>query len=297
MPFHGTTAGMSFEQKSQHKMNQAALMADLAIGFIESFAAKALAKRTLSAILPKTGVKAEFDTAAWRKTRDLLISQTGLPQYQQGTPFVPEDQLAVLHRGEAVIPAGGVDPAKVLQGIESAAEKFGEVVVQKLEDATINFNIPSSEEMPELKIDTSNLEGVLEGFSVGATGISKIDQFIESTTEKLDRLEEQTITNSEGIKIIEVKSSELDELEGELQTLKGELEMSYLKPSQATDSVEERSYVDSRINEAFGDLKSTDMVPLRSRMTSLELAISTLDRRLEEQRDTMYSNINRQDLR
>lgn len=233
-------------------------------------------------------------------------------KYQQGTPYVPVDQMAMVHRGEAIIPAqynigglvkrhyqagGAVSPSRVLQGIESAAEKFGEAVVRKLEDATINFNIPTEDQLPELKIDTSNLEGVLEGFSVGAAGISKIDQFIESTTEKLDRLEEQTVTNSEEIKMVETKASEMEGLERELRIAKEQLEMAYLETQRSTDFVEDRSYVNATINESISDLKSMDITPIRSRITSLELSISNLNRELEDQRVIILSNISRLDLR
>ncbi len=238
------------------------------------------------------------------------------PSYAQGTPFVPRNQIAMLHRGEAVIPAkynmggvierdfprfqlgGEISPAKVLQGIESAAEKFGEVVVRKLEEATIDFNIPTTDQLPELKIDTSNLEGVLQGFgAVGATGISKIDQFIEATNEKLDRLEEQAVTHRDKIEILETSSSELEDLERVINELGNKIETAYDKSEQTIDFTEERSYVETKISDAVGEIKTADMAPLKSRVGNLELIMNDLKRDLEHQREIMYSNINRLDLK
>ena len=47
-------------------------------------------------------VLAEISGSQEAQMRNLLA---GLPQYEQGTPFVPNDGLAFLHRGEAVIPS------------------------------------------------------------------------------------------------------------------------------------------------------------------------------------------------
>ena len=40
----------------------------------------------------------------WKKSNDEM-SSSEVPSYDAGTPFVPNDQLAFIHRGEAVIPA------------------------------------------------------------------------------------------------------------------------------------------------------------------------------------------------
>src|SRR5690606_5728738 len=45
----------------------------------------------------------EMDSSS--SSRSTSTSSRNIPQYAVGTPFVPSDQLAFLHKGEAVIPA------------------------------------------------------------------------------------------------------------------------------------------------------------------------------------------------
>src|SRR5690606_16103534 len=48
------------------------------------------------------GVANTHDPNAWLPN---LLSSLGIPSYDVGTPYVPRDQLAVVHQGEAIIPA------------------------------------------------------------------------------------------------------------------------------------------------------------------------------------------------
>ena len=60
--------------------------------------------------------------------RNLLA---GLPQYEQGTPFVPNDGLAFLHRGEAVIPSqyntGGQGSGEMVAEIRAMRAELAEL--------------------------------------------------------------------------------------------------------------------------------------------------------------------------
>ncbi|KKN42054.1 hypothetical protein LCGC14_0716970, partial [marine sediment metagenome] len=233
-----------------------------------------------------------------------------ISSYEQGTPFVPSNQLAYLHKGEAIVPAefnaggmvgmpkfafgGDVSPAKVLKEMESTGEKIGEAVVKKIEETSIDLNIPSEADLPELKI---NLDGVQEALTintVGATGTTKIDQFIEAANEKFDRLEELSISNTEQINMIEIETSVMDDLKEGISNL--EEQLAFLNMDINTKLANDRSYVDTRISESLSDFKNVEINPIRTQIQMIELQISDLSNRIEDERTFTLANINRLDL-
>jgi len=236
-----------------------------------------------------------------------------ISSYEQGTPFVPSNQLAYLHKGEAIVPSefntggliglpkfalgGDVSPGKVLKEMESAGEKIGEAVVKKIEETSIDLNIPNESDLPELKV---NLDGVQEALNnlnitgVGAVGTTTIDQFIEAANEKFDRLEELSISNTEQINIIDIKASVIDDL----KTSMGDLEeqLAFTIRDINTKLVNERSYVDTQINKSLSDFKNVEINPIRTQIQMIELQISGLSNRIEDDHTFTLANINRLDL-
>ena len=223
-----------------------------------------------------------------------------MPSFQFGG-VMPETGPAFLHRGETILPAdqnvASIDPGKILQGLESAAEKMGDVIVKKLEEAKLNFNIPTAADMPTLEIgNLDELQTALDGIgaSVGAaTGATSIDQFIETATEKFDRIEELTVKNTEKLTIVE---RQVPEMEITLNQIEIQLNDVYTTNNRLVDATIDKSYVDTRINEVVGTLKAEEIAPLRANIGRIDVNITNISNKLNNQLDIIYANVNRLDI-
>jgi len=233
-----------------------------------------------------------------------------IPSFGKGTSYVPQTQLAMVHKGEGIIPAeynmggfigapkflegGGVNPLKV---VENVGEKIGEIIAKKMEEANITLNVPDASDLPTLKIgNLDELKTVLSEGAVGADRTSKLDQFIDSATNKLDRLEEQTVSTVDRITVVEAKTSDLTEignLKLSINDLEGKMAGVYTTMENRIDSDIDDSYLEARLHEVISDLKTDEILPIRSNIRIIELIISDLGRDINNQYDIIYSNINR----
>ena len=230
-----------------------------------------------------------------------------IEQYAKGTPYVSNNQLAYLHKGEAVIPAEynmGVKAGGAINALETfkdAGKEIGrvaaETIAEELAGIQVDFNIPSDADMPKLEIgNLDRLEATLENVNLGgvgaATGLTPIGQFIELATERFDRIEEQTITSLDHITVLETKSSEMD-------TRLNNLEDQLVFTAKDADArlAEERSYIDTRLNEVLSDFKTIEVTPLKTRVQLIELNISGLSNRIDNEHDFSMGNFNRLDLK
>lgn len=263
---------------------------------------------------PEGTIEREALTGELTKKRVEEALGEKLTSYSQGTPFVPQTQLAMVHQGEAIIPAeyntggfigapkfqagGAVNPLKV---VEDAGEKIGEAIVKKIEQADITLNVPDSSDIPALEIgNLDELRTILEGGSVGADRTSKLDQFIDTATNKLDRLEDRTVDNTERITMVEAQTSdvlEIGDLKLSISDLEAKVDDVYTVIENKIDSDRDNSYMEARLHEVVSDLKTDDLLPIRSNVSRLELVINDLMRDINNQYDILYSNINRMDLK
>ena len=246
--------------------------------------------------------------------KDIFDEKKDINSYSKGTPYVPQTQLAVVDQGEAIIPAkynmggfigapkfvagGAVNP---LKAAENAGEAIGEIIAKKMEDADITLNVPDSSDLPTLEIgNLDDLKNILDGASVGADRTSKLDQFIEVANNKLDRLEELTVVNTERITIVEAQASdivEIDSIKLNISSIEDKLSDVYTVMENKVDSDRDNSYMESRLHEIVSDLKTDDILPIRSSVNRLDLVVNDMVRDISEQYDIIYSNINRLDLR
>ena len=263
---------------------------------------------------PEGTVEREALTGELTKKRVEEALGEKITSYSQGTPFVPQTQLAMVHRGEGIIPAeynmggfvgapkflegGGINPLKV---VENAGEKIGEAIVKQIEAADLTLNMPKTSDLPTLQIgNLDDLRTILEGGAVGADRTSKLDQFIDSATNKLDRLEEQSVDNNERITIVEAQTSgiiEIGSLKLSISDLETKVSDVYTIIENKIDSDIGKSYMEARLHEIISDLKTDDILPIRSNIGRLELVINNLARDINNQYDIIYSNINRMDLK
>jgi len=211
-----------------------------------------------------------------------------IPSFQFGG-VMPEDGLAFLHKNETVFPDN-----------ENIGEKIADAIVRKLEEVKIDFNIPTTADLPELTIgnlnDLQNIlnEGLNNAGTVGAArGNSAIDRFVEAAEERFTVLEQQTLSNSDNIKVLDRKSNELDDIKTDIETLEFRLESVYSRTDRMVDVAADRSYVDTAINEALGRFDTDKLAPMRAEIGRINIAISQLNNDLNDQGTIMYSNINR----
>jgi hypothetical protein len=271
----------------------------------------------------KKGVEAVSGKTRQEQLKEILESQGGggmirrkIPSYSEGASYIPQTQLAVVHKGEAIIPAeynmgglirdryrlgGEILQSKILGGIESLGEKLGDAIVRKIEEAEIDIKVPTRDELPKLEIgNLEDLRVILEGGAVGADRTSKLDDFIDLATDKLDRLEEQSINNTERITVVETQTSavnELGDIKLSINNLEEQIAEIYTKPEKTVDFTDERSYMERRLNEEINALKNEQIIPIESNIRRLDLLISDINIRMDGQLDIVYSNINRLDLK
>jgi len=267
-----------------------------------SEAVKLYSKRILS-VAPQEGeTLSVFEIGSRIKKRDRkykqiieeLFPDEKIPKYEKGTPYVPETQLAIIHKGEAVIPAkynlggeitnklqkfafgGTVGGVNALFSIEAAAEKIGETIVKKIEKAEIKLQAPKAEELPKLEISNlDELKNVFGSGPVGADKISKLDKFIESTNDKLDRLEEQTVSTVDKVKVLETstrKLNQLDELQDEVINLNKQVN----SLNESMQLIEELPELKASLESLKEQIDDMSKLHIRSSLSKLEGEVASL---------------------
>jgi hypothetical protein len=179
-----------------------------------------------------------------------------IPSYAVGTPYVPNDQLAMLHKGEAVIPEQYNQPAgNLAKEILNAGADFGKQIAAALSGVEVKAVL----ETDTVKLDTDTVSvdttGLVDGLNnvrlqveevrisnvdeiseslksalasiqpttgaVGADQEDKLTSFMEEMRDKLDRQDSRMVEKSDefGNKITEVNTAK-ETLEKELEDLK-----------------------------------------------------------------------------
>ena len=238
-----------------------------------------------------------------KKQRQIGASLDEIPQYEKGTSYVPQTQLAIVHKGEAIIPAkynlGGeitdrlqkfaigspVGGVNILTNLEAAAEKIGETIAKKIEKAEIKLQAPKAEDLPKLEISNlDDLKNIFGSGPVGADKISKLDRFIESANDKLDRLEEQTVSTSDKIKVLETstkKLDQLDDLKEEVENLNNQVK-ELNENAKLVDELPELKSKFESLEKQFGEISRLN---INRTLSELESEVS----KLSEEVDNLYS--------
>jgi uncharacterized protein YcgL (UPF0745 family) len=210
-------------------------------------------------------------------------------EYQKGTPFVPSDQLALLHRGEAVVPAeynlGGIVGApkfqaggavNALQNLADMGEQIGDAIVRKLEDTQLSLETTTvSLDTDVVTLDTSDLESILADAgldnlagAVGADAGDKLSEIAEKLDSELRKFDTQIVENADNI-----------------QRIDDEIIKIYSKPEQSVDLASERSRLEAKLHELVTELKTADLTPLASEVASLKNRIADNSINIDDLRD------------
>jgi TP901 family phage tail tape measure protein len=201
------------------------------------------------------------------------IHKYGPASYAQGTSYVPNTQLAMLHKGEAVIPAkfnqGGqvgnvidtADMADIGTQISDAITTALEPIVSRMENININFNIPTSEELPKLEIgNLEDLKNVIG--NVGADGAKgKIDTFIDTVKTELKQFDSKIVDGDKRITILE--------------------------SSKLVEESERKSELESKLTDAIAEITQNELAPMKSNISMLQ---STLNNAINET-DKVYDKV------
>jgi len=235
-----------------------------------------------------------------------------LTSYSQGTPFVPQTQLAMVHQGEAIIPAeynaggfistpkfqagGAVNPLKV---VEAAGEKIGEAIVKKIEAADLTLNMPSTADIPTLEIgNLDDLKSILEGGAVGADrGQSKLDQFVTKVDDKLDLLEEQSVNTSKKVTVLETNvqtkiDGDIRDVKATVSALDRKVEDIYTKSDRDVDLAAEKSELEAKLIETIDELKTLDLLPMKSSISLLRQNLDSTITDMYQLREKVEAEIN-----
>jgi len=101
-------------------------------------------------------------------------SSGGIPQYKEGISYVPKDQLAFVHRGEEIIPAGkyanGGMVNKVELDVDTAIQKIDESIKSALESAEIKVADIPEEQRKLIAPEVGDLRLEIDPSSVATLG-------------------------------------------------------------------------------------------------------------------------------
>jgi hypothetical protein len=235
-----------------------------------------------------------------------------ISSYSQGTPSVSYDQLAYLHKGEAVIPAeyntggfigapkfqagGAVNPLKAIVGV---GEEIGEAIVKKIEEASIK-----APEIPPLEIgNLDELQSILGEGAVGAErGQSKLDQFVGKVDDELRRFDDELVSTSEKVTVLETNiQTKVDGDIRELKTTVTELDRKvtdiYTQSDRDVDLAAEKSELEAKLIETIDELKTLDLIPMKSNISLLRNDLNNAIREVYALEDKVAANINLNGLR
>ncbi len=232
------------------------------------------------------------------KESGLFISKElqGINSFGAGTSFVPNDQIAMLHKGEAVVPAafnkGEANPLK--SAGTTIGKEIEDAIKNAIADASITIEMPDAPQLELSDAAKEALSNVSVG-SVGAAGTSKLDQFIEASVEKFDRLEDRLLEiDPEKLVMLNTKFTEIEEIQTSINNLETQIDL--LNMDVNVKLTNERSYVDTRIGEVLSDFKTAEINPLKARMQTVEIGLLSANNRIEDERTFSIANFNRLDL-
>jgi hypothetical protein len=235
-----------------------------------------------------------------------------ISSYSQGTPYVPQTQLAVVHQGEAIIPAeynaggfigapkfqagGAVNPLKAIVGV---GEEIGEAIVKKIEEASIK-----APEIPPLEIgNLDELQSILGEGAVGAErGQSKLDQFVTKVDDELRRFDDELVSTFEKVTVLELDiqrkvDGDIRELKTTVVELDRKVSDIYTQSDRDVDLAAEKSELEAKLIEGMDELKNLDLTPMKSSISLLRNDLNNAIREIYELEDKVAANINLNGLR
>ena len=233
---------------------------------------------------PEGTIEKEALTGELTKKRVEEALGEKISSYRQGTPFVPQTQLAMVHKGEGIIPAeyntgGFVSPAKFqaggavnpLKSIVGVGEEIGEAIVKKIEEASIK-----APEIPPLEIgNLDELQSILGEGAVGAErGQTKLDQFVGKVDDELRRFDDELVSTSEKITILETNvqtkiDGDIRELKTTVTALDRKVTDIYTQTDRDVDLAAEKSELEAKLIKTIDELKTLDLIPMKSNILLL----------------------------
>jgi vacuolar-type H+-ATPase subunit H len=261
---------------------------------------------------PEGTIEREALTGELTKKRVEEALGEKINSYSQGTAYVPQTQLAMLHPGEAVIPAeyntggfigapkfqagGAVNPLKAVVGV---GEEIGEAIVKKIEEATIK-----APEIPPLEIgNLDELQSILGEGAVGAErGQGKLDQFVTKVDDELRRFDDELVSTSEKVTVLELDiqrkvDGDIRELKTTVVALDRKVTDIYTQSDRDVDLAAEKSELEAKLIETIDELKTLDLIPMRSDISLIRQELNNAIRAADALNDRVTANINLNGLR
>jgi len=252
--------------------------------------------------LPKTSVS--IATA-----REIIAGKRiPLPVYATGTDYVPSNQFAYLHKGEAVVPAeynmGGVVRAPkfglggTVNNIKERATDLGEEIAKaikkELEDIILSVDkTPLSIETTELTISNvesldrlaDTLSNLNTNVGVGADeASSKIDDFIEAANSKFENFTEIIERHDGDINEVQTSlfsladsSREVNSLNDKLVGLEQSISDILSKQDFFVSTANDDSKLEAKLNELVKYIEDTHIARLNSDVRLSTIKIDKLD--------------------
>jgi hypothetical protein len=220
-----------------------------------------------------------------KKAKDIL----GIT-YQRGTPYVPTDQLAYLHKGEAVIPAqynltragaNGSDIAsaiadKITDAISSAEFTGLDRAINELQAVKIDVNPPAD---ADLTVQIGNLDELRDIISnanvaIGAdTRNSEMRDFVEKVDNQLSEYDTRFGNHEDRIRVIETDA--------------------YSQTQHQIDYVESQSELESKLTDLYAELKTGEIDVIKADISRINLTIDDIKWDINLALDGIDANINR----
>jgi hypothetical protein len=216
------------------------------------------------------------------------IVHTEIPSFATGVREIRKTGVAEVHEGETIT-------SKAMNQINNGTnigEQIAEAIVKRLNEVELKVETPP--------LEITNLAEVEESLKgVGATGLSKIDEFIDKTDSRISRIEEIDFDE----KIIEVvgrtttpTSDKLEALNADMEDLKLRVSEVYTKTDRLRDAADDRSFLESRLNDIVKDIMENSIVPMGAAISQVNINVASLTQRVVYNEDITLSNIARQSL-
>jgi len=230
-----------------------------------------------------------------------------VPQYATGSAFIPEDQLAMLHRGERVVPARDNTSGSVMREVLKSGEKIGEKIKEALEDTKLTASLESDTvKVSNVSEISDSLRNALSGVNggVGADMENKIEGFMTEMRDKLSRQESMILTESEVDQKIEVLETsaqnrmrnELGSIKAEVASLEAKIADIYSKSEKSVDTASERSRLEAKLHDLMSEIKNGEITPLKTDVNVLRYDLNSVSREVNELYDRLITLNNRMDL-
>jgi len=261
-----------------------------------------------------------------RKAGGAIIKALGvIPQYKEGINYVPRDQLAYVHKGEAIISAGYQDGG-VVTGVDAKAiaAEIKTAVKDAIKETKLELNIDTTD-LPEIQV-ASPTEPIIAQIreedrrmlpplemptiELDTASVDRLNAALRDTLSNPIRVEEVGVGGALGdseIRIVrELLEDRLSNLEkaqvddkGELDTRINDSNRSVDRLKESIDGLESKAEVtvntaksdarlERRLHETEDAIKK-DLAHLPTAVTRLELGLNTINSELNRAFDHINS--------